>query len=68
MGYVMKISVPSYHLRPGYAFVLEWNLPFLNPESATENPTLKFICSMWANVCALHKKMGIPCLCTHSDL
>ena len=35
MGCVMKIAVPSYWVRPGHASVLEWNLPFRNPGSAT---------------------------------
>ena len=33
----MKVAVHGYHagIRPGCAFVLEWNLPFRNPGSAT---------------------------------
>ena len=33
----MKVAVHGYRagIRPGCAFVLEWNLPFRNPGSAT---------------------------------
>ena len=33
----MKVAVHGYNagIRPGRAFVLEWNLPFRNPGSAT---------------------------------
>ena len=35
----MKLAVQGYHAGkawPGCAFVLEWNLPFRNPGSATD--------------------------------
>ena len=32
----MKVAAHGYHAgRPGCAFVLEWNLPYRNPGSAT---------------------------------
>ena len=38
----MKVAAHGYHagLRPGCAFVLEWNLPFRNPGSATGDTTV----------------------------
>ena len=44
----MKVAVHGYHagIRPGCAFVLEWNLPFRNPGSAT---VLGYVCT-----CIMH--------------
>ena len=48
----MKVAVHGYQVRPGCAFVLEWNLPFQNPGSATAYlETYRFL-TITAEVCS----------------
>ena len=49
----MKVAVQGYHAGkawPGCAFVLEWNLPFQNPGSATALRHIQAIMCVYVHI------------------